>query len=324
MLRDGIAIRLALVLGASAIAFAVTEIGTRWYVRARGHEFIAVRGYGTSDVPGIAYLPLPNSVVEGLPFSNNLALINDRDTTPQKPAGSFRILVVGDSVAQVVLDRQAHRFHEDLFSTRLEELLRSRTGRDVEVLNLSATGLSLAQELALFRARGSALEPDLVLFAYCYNDSVATAVGPRGWSDTPTFPAVAWLIERLRNQEESRWEQRWYDSSGPTYHKLEETFGEVGALARQRKVAVVGLPLLWNDPAKQVHLAALEELTARYEVPYVNLWDRLRGTDLESFSSRELPRDHIHYTPRAHALIAEALADAVTPVVAGAAWPPGR
>lgn len=321
-MADGIAIRLALVLFGLAIAFVITEIGTRIYIRARAHDFIAVHGYGPSDVPGIAYLPRPNQRVGGLPFSNNLGLINATDATPRKRPGTFRILLLGDSVAQVVMDRDAHRFHEDLFSTRLEVLLRSRTGRDVEVLNLSATGLSIAQELSLFHARGSSLEPDMVLFAYCYNDPIETEIGPRGWSDPPTFPAVAWLIVRLWTQDERRNDTVWYDQTGAVYHRLEGTFAELGALARQRKVAVVGLPLLWNDPVKQVHLAALEELTARNQLPYVNLWEPLRTTDLESLSSREMPRDHIHYTAPAHALVAHALADAVTPVVAEDLWPP--
>ena len=119
-----------------------------------------------------------------------------------------------------------------------------------------------------------------------------------------------------------RREWSWYDHTGAIYHRLEATFAELGALARQRKVAVIGLPLLWNDPAKQVHLATLEELTARNQVPYLNLWERLRTTDLESLSSRDMPRDHIHYTPAMHALVADTLADAVAPVVAADRWPP--
>lgn len=315
---------MALVLFGLAIAFVVTEIGTRLYVRARAHDYISVRGYGVSDVPGIAYLPLANQ----RSFSNNLGLINDTDTAPQKPPGTFRILVLGDSVAQVVMDRDGRpdgdgrKFHDDLFSKQLEVLLRSRTGRDVEVLNLSATGLSLAQELTLFRARGAALDPDLVLFAYCYNDPIATEIGPRGFSDTPTFPAVAWLIERLTTLDDRRREGTWYDPNKAPYRGLEVTFAEVGALASERKVAVVGLPLLWNDRAKQIHLAALEELTSRNHVPYVNLWERLRGNDLESLASRQQPRDRAHYTLPAHQLVAKALADAVTPVIAENLWPP--
>jgi lysophospholipase L1-like esterase len=313
--RDGIAVRAALVLFGVVVALALAEIGTRVYIDLRARNSIAVYGYGPSDVPGIAYLPKPHQTVNGRPFSNNLGLINAGDTSAQKAAGTFRIVLLGDSVAQVVLDQEGQPLHELLFSTRLATLLRTRTGRDVEVLNLSATGLSLAQELQLFQARGAALDPDLVLFAYCYNDPVATEIGSTGWSDPPTFPAFVWLIVRLWTQDARRNETSWYDRDGPVYHELEATFAAVGALARQRRVAIVGLPLLWNDRAKQIHLPALEELTARYEVPYVNLWERLHAADLESLSSRELPRDHVHYTPGAHALVAQALADAIRPMI---------
>lgn len=52
MLHDGIAIRLALVLFGLTIAFVMTEIGTRAYIRARAHDSIAMHGYGTSESAG--------------------------------------------------------------------------------------------------------------------------------------------------------------------------------------------------------------------------------------------------------------------------------
>jgi lysophospholipase L1-like esterase len=316
-------VRLALLAFGTTLALAVSEIGVRLYVRMQARSLVP-KGYVRSDVPGIQYLPGTNmKLVSGRPFSNNLGLINASDTAPQKPSGTFRILVVGDSVAQVVMDMDTGdpNFHEALFTSRLERLLRATTGRDVEVLNLSATGLSLAQELLLVQARGLPLDPDVILFAYCYNDPVETPVWDMA-NEPITFPALVWLATWLYDGHAERLrEGDWYQS-GPTYERLEQKFAELGALGGTRKVAVIGLPMLWNDAAQQIHLPKVEELTARNRLPYIDLWACLRASEPERWVSRDIPRDHIHYTAPVHRLVAEMLASIVTPIVTEGAWPP--
>jgi hypothetical protein len=221
------------------------------------------------------------------------------------------------------LDTLGNRpIHAALFTGRLEALLRERTGRPVEVLNLSAVGLSLAQELVLLHARGRALEPDIVLFAYCYNDPVETDVGRHAWQDSPTFPAVLWLLDHIDEQDAARREDEWYAPSSDTYRRLESTFRDLGVLAQQQRIALVGLPLLWNSRARQIHLSTVEKLTAANRIPYLDVWPQFSAAHAERWTSPHVPTDHIHYTAAAHGLLAETLAAALAPTILEGRWPP--
>ncbi|MCA8966512.1 MAG: SGNH/GDSL hydrolase family protein [Planctomycetes bacterium] len=82
-----------------------------------------------------------------------------------KPAGTFRILVLGDSVAYGTgVDEEV------TFLRRWEvELNASGRGR-FEVVNTGHPMYDTTQELAILRDEGLALEPDLVLLVYVVND----------------------------------------------------------------------------------------------------------------------------------------------------------
>src|SRR6188474_511248 len=68
-----------------------------------------------SDVPGIPFLLRPNA--DG--WTNNLGLRNPRDVAPQKAPGTFRLLVVGDSVSSLRTDGVSP---EPLYPNLLEDL----------------------------------------------------------------------------------------------------------------------------------------------------------------------------------------------------------
>jgi lysophospholipase L1-like esterase len=90
----------------------------------------------------------------------------DADFSRPKPQGSFRVLVLGDSVAfgyGVAL--------EQTFPEQLERLLGARVATPrIEVLNLAVSGYNPYTEAALLDDVGLGLEPDLVLVQFCSND----------------------------------------------------------------------------------------------------------------------------------------------------------
>jgi len=79
-----------------------------------------------------------------------------------RPPGLVRIAVLGDSVAF----GSASAWPEIL----AERLRRSLPGREVEVLNFGVPGYTVVQGLRQFEDEVGALEPDLVLVAYGWND----------------------------------------------------------------------------------------------------------------------------------------------------------
>jgi len=78
-----------------------------------------------------------------------------------KPAGVFRILVLGDSMV-------------DGFSVPLEnrvsEVLQARLGPRADVVNLGVSGYSTDQELLMLESEGWKYRPDLVILFFYYND----------------------------------------------------------------------------------------------------------------------------------------------------------
>lgn len=88
----------------------------------------------------------------------------DRDFSLQKPVGTCRVAVFGDSFfAGYELDVK------DAFTTRLEEGLRA-TGLNVEVLNFSVSGFGQAEMLRAYEGQGRTFDPDVVVFEWHGSD----------------------------------------------------------------------------------------------------------------------------------------------------------
>ncbi len=133
---------------------------------------------------GYAYL-VPNQQAFHLeaPVSSNSLGLRGPEIQQPKPAGRYRILAVGDS----------HTFgfgvaESDTWPSILERRLRRADGwrdLDLEVVNGGIEALSLDQEVQLFKDRLLELEPDLVLWAYYWNDM------PMSGDPSETPPAAA-------------------------------------------------------------------------------------------------------------------------------------
>lgn len=96
--------------------------------------------------------------------------LRDRETQIPKPAGTYRIILLGDSFvegAQVAL--------EQTVSKQLERLLGGGQGgasHPVEAINAGSAGFGTAQELLFLEHEGSTYQPNVVLlFFYVDNDT---------------------------------------------------------------------------------------------------------------------------------------------------------
>jgi lysophospholipase L1-like esterase len=87
-----------------------------------------------------------------------------------KPAGTFRVALLGDSYAEALQVEQ-----DEAFWYVLEGLLNdcaAVAGRRVEVVNFGVSGYGTAQQLLTLRERVWAYEPDLVLLAVTTNNDL--------------------------------------------------------------------------------------------------------------------------------------------------------
>ncbi len=102
--------------------------------------------------------------------TTNSAGFRDREHTVKKPAGTFRIAVLGDSFSEAA---QVKR--EDAFWSVMERELSKCDrfqNRVVEVLNFGISGYGTAQELQMLRHNVWQYEPDIVLLAFLPGNDV--------------------------------------------------------------------------------------------------------------------------------------------------------
>ncbi len=90
----------------------------------------------------------------------NSAGLIDQEYAQEKPAGVYRILVLGDSFTEGLRVPMDAAFH-----SILEEELNA-AGKKVEVINAGVAGWGTDQELLFYRAIGRKYHPDIVLLAF--------------------------------------------------------------------------------------------------------------------------------------------------------------
>ncbi len=159
--------KLLVVVTSIVFALLLAEIGLRviGYTYPVFYTPDAARGYalrpcmqGWYRKEGAAYVSI------------NCAGLRDRDHTTQKPPGTLRIAVVGDSYAEALQVSL-----EDAFWAVMERKLQACPafgGRKVEVLNFGVSGYGTAQELLTLEQQVWAYAPDVVLLAVTTNNDI--------------------------------------------------------------------------------------------------------------------------------------------------------
>ena len=94
--------------------------------------------------------------------------LRDRDLEVPKPPGTYRVLMLGDSLvegAQVPL--------ENTVAKRLEVELQATNGSKIEVVNAGNAGFGTGQELLFLEHDGPTYEPDLVVLVFFVDNDLA-------------------------------------------------------------------------------------------------------------------------------------------------------
>jgi lysophospholipase L1-like esterase len=159
--------KIVLMLASVLVALLAAELLLRAAGAAPKVYAIRKGRFQLSHNPRIGYEPVPLvysghdlSFYDYLGASNRLGY-RDRDHAVAKPAGVYRIVVLGDSIAAGLHVER----NEDIFPPILERLL-GQQGRRAEVINLAVSGYNTQQEVETLREKGLQYHPDLVLVAY--------------------------------------------------------------------------------------------------------------------------------------------------------------
>ena len=156
---------LILALVSTMLGFAVLETGLRV---AYGHppRFLEPQVKHRPEPYGYKALPHQQAVFTlDKPVRTNAYGFRDGEWNLTKPRGTVRVLVIGDSFTF-----GNNNFAEDIYPNVLENMLRERFGNRVEVLNTSAQGWDLDNEVAFWRHEGIRYDPDIVVIGFFLND----------------------------------------------------------------------------------------------------------------------------------------------------------
>jgi len=134
------------------------------YVKESGHE---QTGHFYLYDPTLGWKNVPNrtATTRGHRLSINSLGLRDREYSYEKPAGTRRILVLGDSFTwgYGVSD-------EEVFTEVLERRLQSQ-GRNWQVINTGVSGWGTGQQYLFLKSEGLRYQPDVVVLAfYLIND----------------------------------------------------------------------------------------------------------------------------------------------------------
>jgi lysophospholipase L1-like esterase len=241
-----------------------------------------------------------------VPFITNSRGLRDKEYAVEKPAGVFRVAVMGDSFSL-----PSGVAIEDAYHSLIEERLNRAYDRDrYEVINFSVGGYTLEQYLIAIRRKALAYDPDLILIGFCAEnddnvhqpDQFPNPYQPLG----KTYPfyrsfaldAVAFKLQSMRIDQE-----RGRELAERQERYLARVFSELAELGRTEGIPIV-VAYLSNQPA---NYRPIEEIARANGIQhFVDTSTAFRGTRLDDY--RILPIDN-HPNAQAQRIFAREIYD---------------
>jgi hypothetical protein len=242
-----------------------------------------------------------------------------RDYDLDKPAGVWRVVGLGDSVAMYYAAEEMNHL------SLLERSLPPLVGRPVEVLNLAVASYETPQQVRSLVVKGLKYAPDFVLVSHCINDGIdfvglaGALSGAEGIPNRPSDDAIAThaLIHDVMARDES------LDSGGVFTRFIEpshrwqsslDAFESLSELASRHGfgVVVVLFPALF-DLDRYDYTAAHASLTTHLEGLGLGVVDLLSDFRVEARRQggpealRTSESDAIHPSPIAYRRATEAI-----------------
>lgn len=165
-------------------------------------------------------------VVAGSTYRINALGFRGRETTTEKPAGTWRIVVLGDSVAFGWGVEADERF-TDVAEARWN--LAHPDGPRIEVLNLGVPGYEAHHQYYALHDKALALHPDAIVFAF-------------NWNDVQLIPDE--IVTHVRGEFESRVDERGWLARRLMAMTRRPRKEETGVSATARRLFAKTLPHL--------------------------------------------------------------------------------
>ena len=338
--------RWLLVLAASAAPFVLLEIGLRLFYDARDLEReglnaakphcarVLAEVFEWDPDETVRYTLRPSITVEDVDatYRTNALQLRGPEISKEKPAGTRRVLVLGDSYAFGLGVDQ-----DDTITAALQRRLAEAGIDPVECLNMGVPGYHTGQELARLEREGFELDPDLVVLFYCPNDESSEAFHfdestgvlygdmlplPYPWKRHLRHSAIYSLIShrvalsKLESGELKAMEPHQWP---PTKERIERLF----ALCKEREIPILflNLPVMsagtaaLKSPEYQYHANydRLGALADEHQVPWIDLKEyllqKVQGVEL-LFVRVTAPLDP-HLNAKGYDLVAQAIVEKI-------------
>lgn len=234
--------------------------------------------------------PLPNAVLPfhhrpnakgtyyGAEISTNSLGFRDGEYSVRKPPGGKRVLFLGDSFT-LGWGIAA----EDTYAKQLEKKL-AHHGEKAEVINLGVGNYNSSMEVELFKLKGLAMNPDLVVLMYYINDTEPTPV-----IDQASYPFLkhfylpAYVVTRIKQlkmmQSQQDWLTAYYraiyrpDAQGFIANRM--ALAELAKICAEKdiKLLLVNIPDLRRQESYPFEFATsyIRNVAGEYQLPFIDL-----------------------------------------------------
>jgi lysophospholipase L1-like esterase len=240
-----------------------------------------------------AHVPNRSAFLMGVLVSINSDGLRDRDFSRSKPAGVYRILLLGDSTTMGWGVRQ-----EDTAAKSLERKLNAHPPsgyQHVEVINAGVGNYDTVQEITYYETVGHTYDPDLVILVFFINDAEPVPVEKKAFLIDRSY-LIAFATNRfdgvLRHTGvRPDWKKYYaslYDDDKPGFQECKNALRSLADSTRRNdtKLLVAILPELRqingdSYPFQAAHQKIKDVLTAE-NVPVLELIKGLKDHGPES------------------------------------------
>ena len=256
-----------------------------------------------SSNPDLVFELKPNvdTYFKLVPFRTNHRGLRDKDYTPGKRDGVFRVAVLGDSFtlpSGVAIEDAFHSLLEDSLNSGSESVR-------YEFINFAVGAYTMQQYLSAIRHKAMEYDPDLILIGFCAGNDHKVFL-PYRFPDRyrpkgRTYPFYRSFVARaiaIKLQEPKVEEERGRLTDRQARY-LERVFGELAAVSKAEDIPIV-LAYLSNQTE---NYQPIEELALANGIEYfLDVSSAFRATVLSDY--RILPIDN-HPNAHAHQIFAD-------------------
>ena len=217
--------------------------------------------------PGMAFYHRPNSeaFLMGADMKSNPLGMRNQEITTNKPPGTCRVIVLGDSTT-VGWGVHFEKTYPYLLQQSFNANPPSGRWQKYEVINTGIGNYNTAMEVASLKDRWLKLDPDMVLIGWYINDAEPTPRPREPWLALHSYGYV-WLTSQfgnlVRNVGANKNYKDYYDSlydpNQPGWPKCQAAFADLARVCRER-----------NIPLKILLIPELHSLSGNYEFTHIH------------------------------------------------------